>query len=69
MRLVNDCNKYKIDLTTNAVVVTDAIKYVQGKLDHLNSQEKVLLQDIKEHKEESEGQEQQEEQKTHNGIF
>ena len=26
LTLINDCNKYKIDLTTNGVVVTDAIK-------------------------------------------
>ncbi|MFZ0741206.1 MAG: hypothetical protein WAM54_06395 [Nitrososphaeraceae archaeon] len=36
-----------MDLTTNGVVVTDAIKYVQGKMDHLNESEKKLLQDIK----------------------
>jgi hypothetical protein len=29
-----------MDLTTNGVVITDAIKYVQGKMDHLNNQEK-----------------------------
>ena len=28
-----------MDLTTNGVVVTDAIKYVQGKMDHLNKVE------------------------------
>jgi hypothetical protein len=35
LALINDCNKYKMDLTTNGVVITDAIKYVQtneGKL-------------------------------------
>ena len=26
---INDCNKYKMDLTTNGVVITDAIKFVQ----------------------------------------
>ena len=36
LSLVNDCYKYIMDLTTNGVVITDAIKYVQGKLDHLN---------------------------------
>jgi hypothetical protein len=40
------------DLTTNGVVVTDAINYVQGQMDHLTSQEKKLLKEIK-HKEES----------------
>jgi hypothetical protein len=47
LALINDCNKYKMDLTTNGVVITDAIKYVQGKMDHLNKTEKALLQDIK----------------------
>src|SRR5215216_6723987 len=47
LALVNDSYKYIMDLTTNGVVVTDAIKYVQGKMDHLNTQEKKLLQDIK----------------------
>ena len=40
------------DLTTNGVVVTDAIRYVQGKMDHLNKVEKKILQDIKEDKKE-----------------
>jgi hypothetical protein len=35
-----------MDLTTNGVIVTDAIKYVQDKMEHLNSQEKGLLQNI-----------------------
>src|SRR5215207_10953228 len=65
LSLINDCYKYLMDLTTNGVVVTDAIKYVQGQMDHLNTGEKALLQD-KEHKEESEG---QQGQKTHNGVF
>ena len=29
LALSNDCNKYKMDLTTNGVVITDAIKFVQ----------------------------------------
>lgn len=52
LALVNDCNKYKMDLTTNGVVVTDAIQYVHGKMDHLNNQEKILLKDIKQQEEE-----------------
>jgi hypothetical protein len=82
LSLINDCNKYKIDLSTNGVVVTDAIKYVNGKMDHLNNQEKKLLQDIKEEAE-AEAEEETatpippstetatgtEEQPTHNGVF
>jgi hypothetical protein len=66
--IANDCYKYIMDLTTNGVVITDALKYVQGKLDHLNNQEKKLLQDIKEDTE-SEAEAEEELQKTTNGIF
>jgi hypothetical protein len=44
---LNEGYKFKMDLTTNGVVVTDAIKYVQSKMDHLNETEKELLQDLK----------------------
>jgi len=60
-----------MDLTTNGVVVTDAIKYVQGQMDHLNktTEEKVLLQDIKQKGGKEEQQEEDiEQQKTHNEI-
>jgi hypothetical protein len=40
-----------MDLTTNGVVVTDAIKYVQDQMEHLPCQEKKLPKEI-EHKEE-----------------
>jgi hypothetical protein len=45
--LINDCYKHLIDLTTNGVVMTDTVKYVQGKRDHVNKLEKELLKDIK----------------------
>jgi len=57
-----------MDLTTNGVVVTDAIKYVQGKMEHLNSQEKELLQDIKHKEEDKEGGD-IEQRETHNKVF
>jgi hypothetical protein len=41
--IANDCYKHIMDLTTNGVVVTDAIKYVQGKMDHLYTVEKNIL--------------------------
>ena len=47
LSLISDCYKYQMDLSTNGVIVTDAIKYVQGKMDHLNTEEKKLLHDIK----------------------
>lgn len=76
LALINDCNKYKMELTTNGVVITDAIKYVQGQMDHLNNQEKALLQDIK-NKEENENKtdgeavepETEAEETTTNGVF
>jgi IS30 family transposase len=64
--IANDCYKYIMDLTTNGVVVTDAIKYVQGKMDHLNNQEKGLLQDIKQKEEPGENLQDEE---TTNGVF
>jgi transcriptional regulator with PAS, ATPase and Fis domain len=67
LALINDSYKYVMDLTTNGVVVTDAIKYVQGQMDDLNKSDKALLQDIKDNKvKEVEG---EEEQSTHNGVF
>jgi predicted transcriptional regulator len=68
LALINDCNKYKMDLTTNGVVITDAIKFIQGQMDHLNNQEKKLLQDIKEDEAEAE-QKDIEQEKTTNEIF
>ena len=47
LSLISDCYKYQMDLTTNGVIITDAIKYVNGRMEHLNNQEKKLLQDIK----------------------
>ena len=79
LSLISDCYKYQMDLSTNGIIVTDAIKYVNSKMDHLNTTEKKLLQDIKdkgdteaeaEDKGLSENSERElEEQATHNGIF
>jgi hypothetical protein len=66
--IANDCYKYIMDLTTNGVVITDAIKYVQGKMDHLNKTEKALLQDIKQ-KEEGSSEESLQGEETSNGVF
>ncbi|CAN5240770.1 hypothetical protein BH18THE2_BH18THE2_41500 [soil metagenome] len=35
LALINNCNKYKMDLTTNGVVITDAIKFVQTNKEKL----------------------------------
>jgi hypothetical protein len=36
LALINDCNKYKMELTTNGVVITDAIKFVQTNKERLS---------------------------------
>ena len=60
-----------MDLVSNGVIVNDAIKYVQGKTDHLNTEEKKLLQDI--HIQKANSLEEEEsnsgEGKTTNGVF
>ena len=46
LSLISDCYRYEMELTGSSAIVTDAIKIVNGKMDHLNEQEKKLLQDI-----------------------
>jgi hypothetical protein len=71
LALINDCNKYKIDLTANGVIVTDAIRCSRSNGPPKQDRESItLLQDIKQ----KEGKEEQQEedigqQKTHNGIL
>jgi hypothetical protein len=48
LALINDCNKYKMDLTTNGVVITDAIKFIQTNKEKLTMSRK---EDDKESKE------------------
>ena len=51
LALINDCNKYKMDLTTNGVVITDAITFVQtnkGKLTTITNKERNGNKDSKE---------------------
>lgn len=38
--IANDYYKYIIDLAINGVIITDAIKYIQGQMEHLNGQDK-----------------------------
>jgi hypothetical protein len=37
LSLINDCYKYIMDLTTNGVVITDAIKFVQTNKEKLTA--------------------------------
>ena len=51
LSLINDCNKYKMDLTTNGVVITDAIKFVQTNKEKLSMSTKEEDKGSKENKE------------------
>jgi DNA-binding transcriptional regulator LsrR (DeoR family) len=66
-----DCYKYIMEMTTGGVIITDAIKYVQGQMNHLNNQEKKILKDIKEKEKEGEptGDSLEDDIKTTNGVF
>jgi hypothetical protein len=80
LALINDCNKYKMDLTTNGVVITDAIKFVQmnkekltmsSKEDEKESEEPDYNEDkdqLEEEQEEETG-ELDEQDKTTNQVF
>jgi hypothetical protein len=56
--IANDCYKYIMDLTTNGVVVTDAIKYVNQKQEQIDMLHKL-----------DESIEATEEETTTNGVF
>jgi predicted CopG family antitoxin len=58
--IANDCYKFILDMTTNAGVISDALKFVERKKERLDT-----LQKIDERIEAIE----EEEEKTTNGIF
>lgn len=68
-----DCYKYIMEMTTGGVIITDAIKHVQGQMNHLNNQEKKILKDIKEKGKGKEGEPTndslEDHIKTTNGVF
>jgi predicted transcriptional regulator len=35
-RIANDCYRYIMDLCTNGVIVSDALRFIQSKMDNLN---------------------------------
>jgi hypothetical protein len=41
LAIANDCYKYIMDLTTNGIVVTDAIKYVNQKQEQIDTLHKL----------------------------
>jgi hypothetical protein len=57
----NDCYRYIMDLMTNGVVITDALKYVTQKTEQVNTLQK-LDERIEEAAKEEEG-------STTNGVF
>ena len=76
--LINDCNKYIMDLTTNGVVITDAIKFVQTNKEKLtmstkedNSGKESNEPDYDEDKDQLEEKQEEEsgEQETTNQVF
>ena len=79
LALINDCNKYKMDLTTNGVVITDAIKFVQTNKEKLTMYSKEddngkeskepNYQDQLEEKQEEKTGEPSEQGKTTNQVF
>jgi len=61
LAIANDCYRYIIDLTTNGVVVTDAIKYVNQKQEQIDTLHKL--------DERIEAAEEAEETTTSNGVY
>jgi predicted transcriptional regulator len=69
LALANECYKSKLDLTTDGVVVTDAINIFKNKLDHSDSSEE-RSQDPKENRiKENDEESQLQHKKKTNGIF
>ena len=48
LALINDCNKCKMDLTTNGVVIIDAIKFLQTNKEKLSKSTKEENKESKE---------------------
>jgi uncharacterized protein (UPF0335 family) len=69
LALINDINKYRVELATNGVIVNDALRIIQSKMEHLNGEEKRLLRDIKQDFNSPELDEEGEQLKTTNGVF
>ncbi len=75
--LLNECYKYKMDLTTNGVVITDVIKFVQTNKEKLMTSQKAGHEESKEpdhdedkdQLEENQAEETGERQRTINQVF
>ena len=64
LALIYDCTKARVDLSTNSVVISDAMKYIQQKTEQLS--ELNTLQKLGERIDAAEG---REEETTANGIY
>jgi hypothetical protein len=60
LALINDCTRHRVDLSTNGVVITDAIKYVNQKQEQIDTLHKL--------EERIEAKEAEQEETTTNGI-
>ena len=70
LSLINDCNKYKMDLTTNGVIITEAIKFVRKKMRKNPRNLIMMMVKIKNQLEEKQEEETVEiEQETPNQVF
>jgi uncharacterized membrane protein YukC len=73
LALINDCNKYKMDLTTNGVVITNAIKFVQTNKEKLtmstNEDKESKEPDYDEDEDQLEEKQEQETGETKNQVF
>ena len=67
LALINDCNKYKMDLTTNGVVITNAIKFVQTSKEKLTMSTKEVNEESKEPDYDEDKDQLEEEQKEETG--
>jgi hypothetical protein len=75
LALINDCNKYKMDLTTNGVVIADAMKFVQTNKEKLTISKESKEPDYNEDKDQLEEEQEKEtgelekQEKQQTGLF
>jgi hypothetical protein len=60
LALINDCNKYKMDLTTNGAVIADAMKFVQTNKEKLTISKESKEPDYNEDKDQLEEEQEKE---------
>ena len=45
LALINDVNKYRTELVTNGIIVNEALRIVQSKMEHLNGNDRRMQRD------------------------